>query len=130
MKDPGKSVVIGSRNGIRFMIMASCARYGQPEHSLRHGVYLFIDEIRCKLPCIPFVEPFGTDGEEAGRDKMFLPLGIVLCRKQITGNLLPDKLIVRLVSVEGINDIVTIAPRLRERCVDLLATRFRVASHV
>ncbi len=70
-------------------------------------------------------------GQEAGRDD---PLGVGrvgrLCCQEVAGHLLAQELVVRLVGVEGVDDVVAVEVRLGDGIVGRAAVGVGVPRHV
>ena len=64
---------------------------------------------------------------------MPIALGIVLGGQQVAGDLLGKKTIVRRVAIEGLNHIIPITPRMRERGIaaeTVVAVGFAIARDI
>ena len=99
------------------------------EEGARGRVDLLVDHVQHELAVVLGVVGLAAEGEEAGRDQLVGAAAVVLRRQQIAGDLLADELIVRLVGVEGGDDVVAIAPGLGIGEVGL-AARLGEAGHV
>ena len=117
LEDAGQRVVVARGDGIEFMVVAAGASKRHAHEGASQRVELFVDDVHLHLPPVILGEHFGPNAEETGGNVARVP-----CRfrfvserlQQVAGNLFPDKLVVRLVLVERINDIVAVA-----ECVDV-----------
>ena len=129
-KDSRQGVVIGRRDRVILVVVAAGARNRQSQHDLAHGVDLLVHQVHLELARIAFVESLGAHGQKSRGDEMFLPNVIRLGGQHVPGDLFPNEFVVGLVRVEGIEDVVAVAPGMRVGDVDVLAGRFRVAGDV
>ena len=130
LEDAGQRVVIARGNGIELVIVATRATHGQAQRRARGHVDLLVHLLHDESLAIALVQALGPDGEEAGGDQQFVALRGVLGGQQVAGHLLAEKAVVGFVGIEGGDDVVAVAPRLREGIVALLAGGLRVARHV
>ena len=112
------------------MIVATGTRHRNAENHASCRIDLLIDKVGLKLTRVSFDESLGTDGQESGRDQLFREFFVILGGDQVACDLFADKLVIRFVIVEGVNDIVSVAPGIWKSHVDFFATGFCVASDV
>ena len=129
-EDARQCIVVALGDWIELMIMAASTGDGEPEEGLRHGVDLFIDEVHGELAAVALVVALGPDGEEARSNDLLALLALVLILQEVTSNLLLDELVIGLVFIEGLNDVVAIAPGMRVEDVGLLATGFGISGDI
>ncbi len=55
------------------------------------------------------LEVFQTDGEKAGGNQLFIALRVALCREKITRYLFLKKSVIRFISIERVDHIVTVS---------------------
>ena len=129
-EDAGQRVVVALREGVEGMIVAAGAGEREPEHRLRHHVDLLIDEVHLELPPIALVEPFRPEREEARGNDLPRLVGRSRVLEQVAGDLGLEEVVVGHVVVEGFDDPIAVAPRMRKGQIRLLAARFGVAGDV
>ena len=100
-EDAVKGVVVGSRNRIELMVMATRAGNGQSKETLSRRIDTLIDGVVIVLETLP-------DGDEAEGSEARVVLGQV--RQTVGGKLLDDELVVRLIGVERVDDVIAIGP--------------------
>ena len=112
-EDSGQCVVIGGRDGVELVVVASSTANSQSEERPADGVDLFVDDVHLHFARIVFGEHLGSDYQEAGGDDAFEScLGRGIVGEQIAGELFADELVVGQVRVEGIDDVVSVSKRI------------------
>ena len=101
-EDAVKGVVVGGRNRVELVIMATRAGYRQAKEALRRRIDALVDGIVIVLETLP-------DGDEAEGREARVVLGQV--RQTVGSELLDDELVVRFISVERVDDVVAVSPR-------------------
>ena len=113
-ENAGERVVVARGDGVVLVIMATRAADAEAHHCCAHHVDLVGDHVHREI-VIHCLGRLGAEREEAGGHEMPIALGIVLGGQQVAGDLLGKKTIVRRVAIEGLNHIIPITPRMRER---------------
>ena len=129
-EDSREGVVVLLRNRVELVIVATRAGDGETEHALGGGVELLVGEVHLKLGISPRIVAFGADGEVTGGNKIFTALDVIGRGKQVAGDLLGEEAVVGLVFVEGLDDIVAVAPGVRVKDVRFFAARFGVTRDI
>ncbi len=123
-----KRVVVLGGNRIVLVIVTARAAHAQAQHGLAEVIDGVIDrEVHVLLR--HDAETLGNR-QVAGGHGVAPALGIVLVRQQIPGDLLAQKLVVRLVAIEGINHVVAIEVSLRHRVIRAVAGAIGIAHHI
>ncbi len=113
-EDSGHLVIIFGGDRVEFMVVATGAICGQAEESFCSDFDLVIDHVVTLEGQIFLGEGLFAQGEEArGHDAPVADAGLGISSKDVTGELLADKLVIRHVVIEGLYDIVAIAPCVR-----------------
>ena len=122
-------VIIARRDGIEFVIVTACAAQAQAQHGLTQRVDRVLDR---QVVIILRVESEAAGDREitGGRRAFRVQLARAASREDVPGDLLAQELVVRFVRVEGIDDVIAIAPRERHRVVRSLARSIRVAHDI
>ena len=68
LEDPGQCVVVGSRDWVELVVVASRTAKGQAQKCLADGVQLFIDDVHLHFAGIILGEHLGAEHQEAGGD--------------------------------------------------------------
>ena len=105
-EDAVEGVVIGGRDRVELVVVATGARDGEAEEALRRGVDALVDGVVVVLEAL-------ADGDEAERGEARVVLGEV--GQSVGRELFDDELVVRLVGVEGVDDVVAVGPGTVER---------------
>ena len=113
-ENPGEGVVIPRRNRVELVVVTSRTRHGLREEPFRHHVQLFVHDIHAKLLLILFFQVRVAQHQERGGHEVTRSLDGIVRGQQVAGNLLADELVERHVSVERINHVVAVPPRLLE----------------
>src|SRR5437879_1028399 len=107
-------VVICLGNRVEFMIMAPRASHSQPEKSATggtHHVVQFIGTLRCGQNGVRAFDLVpGASNQKARRS---------ILAEEISGELLENEAIIRLILVESLNDIIAIKPGRWARIIHL-----------
>ena len=115
-----------------FVVVATRARDAQAHHRRADDVDLIIDDIHCKI-LIHGHCGFRADCQKPGRDELAIALFGGFGRQQVAGDLLGQEALVRDVVIEGLDDVVAVAPRVGKCRVApeaIVAVRFPVARDV
>ena len=102
----------------------------QAQESPPGRIDLLIDDVHLHLGFINFGQHLGTDGQESGRDQLLVPLGLAGDRKQVTGQLLGDEAVERLIGVERVDDVVAVSPGRGEEVIGFESGGVGVADEV
>ena len=100
-EDAVEGVVVGGRDRVELMVVATRAGDGQAKEALRRGVDALIDGVVVVLETL-------ADGDEAEGGEARVVLGQV--GQSVGGELFDDELVVGLVGVEGVDDVIAIGP--------------------
>ena len=131
-EDAGERVVVASGDGIRFVIVASGTADTESEDAAADDVDLIGNDIHFEI----FVHRLcglGTQREKARGNELAVPLLRRGCRNQITGNLFCQETVIGQVIVDGADDIITVAPRVRKAWIaaeTIIAIRFSVTRNI
>ena len=123
-EDAVEGIVVGGRNRVELVVMATRAGDGQPEEALGRRVDAFVDGVVVVLETL-------ADSDEAEGGETRVVLGQV--RQAVGGELLNDELVVGLVGIERVDDVVAVGPGSLEGldgAVTLQALRVRVTGGV
>ena len=129
-EDRGQRVIVGGRQRIELVVVAATAADRHPEKRPSQRVNLFVDDVHLQLPHVRLGEHPRADREEPGRGEVLDPLGFARGGQQVSGKLLDEELVERLVGVERVHDVVAITPRVAIRDVLVQSVGVRVASHI
>ena len=130
-EDRCHGIVVFGRNGIELVVVAASAAQRESHEDLRRRVDLLIDHVVLHLDLVLLDQGLRPNCQESSRDDAFLVDPIApFRRQQVTCKLLDDELIERGVAVEGVDDVVAIAPCVRHLDVVVQTRRVRVARHV
>ena len=114
-EDARQRVVVGREDRIELVVVAPGAGDGQPEKRLGRRVDLLVHDIVFLLDRIALRQRHRPQREETGRDDSAeIDRGAGGRRQQVSGDLLADELVIRQVFVEGVDDVVPVAPRVAE----------------
>ncbi len=106
-KDAVERVVVGLRGGVVLVVVAARAAQREPEQSSADRVNGILDN-QVEVGVLVIAVALGL-GQEAGRDD---PLGVGRvrrpCCQEVAGHLLAQELVVRLIGVEGVDDVVAV----------------------
>ena len=109
----GERIVILSRNRIEFMIVAARAGERESQKSASGHVDLIINDVGQHLFLVGVAGAPFADGHDAGGNHFaWIEPGRLIRRQNVTGDLLPDELVIRQIAVEGVYDPVAIPIRL------------------
>ena len=133
LEDAGQCVIVARGDGIKFVVVAASASKRHAHEGAAQRVELFVDDVHLHLPPVILGEHLGADTEESGGNVTRVP-----CRfrfvsgrlQQVAGDLFPDKLVVRLILVERIDDVVAVAERVDVREVFVEAITVGIAGDV
>ncbi len=129
IEDAVQGVVIAHRDGVELVIVAAGTAEGETENGLAERVDGVIDS---EVEVAGDVEAEAArDGEVAGGDDQLAPLFLrQLGRQDVAGDLLAEELVVGFIVVEGIDDVVAIAPGVGDGEVGGLAGRVGIAHDI
>ena len=109
LEDPGERVVIGGRDRVELMVVATRAADCQTHEDATNRVDLFVDDVHFHLQRIVLGEHLRPDHKEAGGGEPVVVDGFVPgFRKQVACDLLLEKLVVGFVGVERLDHVVAI----------------------
>ena len=125
-KEREKAVIVGLGNRVDFVVMTAgttnrqtqkgiCRRLENIIHIIKPGLFLVDGFV---IPQAKSIVSGGNDIVRYGRIEF------------VTGKLLHYKLIIRLVVVEGSDDIIAIAPHKRFRVIPFIAVGFGIANDI
>ena len=100
-EDAVQRVVVGGRDRVELMVVATGAGDGQAQETLRGGVDALVDGVIVVLEAL-------ADGDETERGEARVVLREV--GEAVGGELLDDELVVRLVGIESIDDVIAVGP--------------------
>ena len=129
LEDAVQGVVIRRRDRIVLVVVAAGTPQGQPQKRLTHrvdgvleGQVVIILGVEAEAP--------GNGQKTRGRHALRIPLTRAISGQQIPGYLLGDELEVRLVGIEGVDDVVPVAPSHRHGIVGRLARGVGIPDHI
>ena len=126
-------VVVALADGVELVIVATGAGHGQPHERLRHHVHLVVRPLHPVFPRIHRLVAVLDEAVVRGRDDGLVQAAVRVepgLGQQVAGQVLADELVVGHVGVERPDQVVAIAPRLRDVRVALAAVRLAVAYQV
>ena len=123
VKDAGERVVILVRDRVKFVIMTARTTESHRHDCATEGVDLLVDDVGAFFDRVFFGEDFRADGEEAGR-------GEIRFGQEIASELFAQEDVVGQIAIEGVDDVVAIAERIRVRVVLVTAVGITVAGNV
>ena len=129
-KDPGQRVVVTRRNRIELVIVTTGASDGQPENGARCHVDHLVGHVHRIQHPVRLVEIVGAQSEKPRRGHLLAPLPVGFGGQQIAGDLLADEPIVGLIAVEGVDDVIAVAPGHRKGIVQRSAHGFAIAGDI
>jgi hypothetical protein len=130
-EDAGQAVVVGRRDGIELVVVAAGTADRQAEEGPAHDVDLFIHDVQPRLFLVRLGQRLGIDHEEAsGHDPPRRQADVIRGRQQVARQLLDNELIVGRVAVEGIDDVIAIAPGVAHDGVGVVGRGVRMADDV
>ena len=112
------------------MIMTACAACRKRKNGTARNVNLFVHNVHAILLAIILIEIHGSQCEKACGHILLITLAIILRRQEIASDLLSDKDVIRLVRIEGVDDIVAVTPRIWKGKISRASHRFTVADNV
>ena len=133
LEDAGQRVIVARGDGIKFVVVAAGASKRHAHEGAAQRVELFVDDVHLHLPPVILGEHLGPDAEESGGNVTRVPCRFRLVTgrlQQVAGDLFPDKLIVRLVLVERVDDVVAVSERVDIREVFVEAVAVGIAGDV
>ena len=110
-EDAGQRVVVARGDGVVFVIVAPRAGDAKAHHCRAHHVDLVRHHVHREI-VVHCLGGLGAEREETGGDEMTITLGILLGGQEIAGDLLREEAVVRRVSVEGVDHVIAITPRV------------------
>ena len=110
------------------MVVAAGAADRQPEKGLADIVERILDRDVFQIVRAHANAP--RDGHVAGGNFLFPPRRLIAGRKQVAGDLLAHKLVIRLVVVEGIDDVVAVLEGFRHGEISGVPGGVRVAHEI
>ena len=113
-ENPGDSVVVLLRHRIKFVVMAARAAERESEKGTSHRIDLLVGRIEPEFLLVAFGEHLWTEREKGCSDQLIRSLLIRLPRQKVTGDLRPDKIVVGKITIECIDNPISITPRLIE----------------
>ena len=127
-----KRIVVPRGDGIGLVIVTARAADAQPEDATADGIDLIGDDIHLEV-LVHGLRGFRADGQEAGGNELTVTLLGSGGRQQVPGDLLGEKAVIRQVLIEGLNNIIPVAPSVGEAGVAaqaVVAVRLRVTGHI
>jgi hypothetical protein len=76
-ENAGEAVVVGRGDGVELMVVTAGTAEREAEEGAPEGVDLLINDVHLHLGFIDFREDLRSDGQEAGRDELFVPLVLI-----------------------------------------------------
>ena len=120
LKHAVQRIIIGQRHRIELVVVASGTTQRQTQKGLTHRVDGVLEGQVVVILRVE-AEPPRNGQESGGRHAFGIPVPGSLPGQQVPGDLLRNKLKVGFVGIEGIDDVVPIAPGHRHRIVGSLA---------
>ena len=124
---------VGLADRVELVVVAAGAGDREPEEGLADHVdlvvdvtHLFVDRVHGLVAVLDHAEMPGAEGGLVELFRGVEARGV----QQVTGQLLTDELVVRDVRIEGSDEIVAVAPGLRDGRVAFAAVGIRVADQV
>ena len=124
---------VGLADGVEFMVVAAGAGHRETEEGLADDIDLVVHVADLLVDGVDRLEAMFDHAEVAGAEGGFVqPLCRVDAggRQEVAGELLADKLVVGDIGVEGADQVIAIAPRLRDGGVAFAAVGVGVADEV
>ena len=112
------------------MVVAAGAGDRHAEKRATRDVDLVVDDVVLELLSLFRIDPLRADCQETCGNQVPIVLGGIPGREQVAGNLFDDEPIVRLVFIQGVDDVIAIPPGVAVRNVALFAGRFAEADDV
>ena len=131
-EDAGQGVVIVVADRVELVVVAAGTAQREAHHRAAQRVELLVDDVHFHFRFVDFGEHFRTDGQKTRRDDPLVPRRLIdsLRWKQVAGNLVDQKLIVRLVFVERIYNVIAIPPGVAVMDVFVESVRIGVTGDV
>ena len=106
-----QAVVVFRGNGIEFVVVATCAGHSKSQKGAGGDVDLLIDNVVEHLDLVLLGDELGAEGEEAGRDEAAdVDVIWLIGGQEVSGDLFAHELIVGQIAIEGLDDVIAIAP--------------------
>ena len=121
-----QAVVVAVEDGVELVIVAAGAAVGEAEEGGADGVGDVVEQFLPALHEVACVALVGEVAVEPGSDERGGVAGVEF----VAGDLLADEAVVRLVLVEGVDDVVAVAPDVGAGLVALEALAVGVAGEV
>ena len=121
-----KTVVIALGERLELMIVAARAAHGQAKKSQRGGIGNIVERVVAALFLVGTVHHIRAEKIEAGGRERLGVAG----PEFVAGDLLADKTVVRLIVIEGANNVVPVTPRMRAYGIVLKAIGLGEAGEV
>src|ERR1700722_14142616 len=133
LEDAVEGVIVLGAHGVIFVIVTTGTADCHTQEALAKSVDRILDSeevIRHHIET-----KAASNREIAGSSDKFRIMFAVgprweLCGKNVAGQLLRDKPIVRLIGIEGIDDVVAISPGIRNRIVRRFTSGIGIANHI
>ena len=130
-EDGGHLVIVFGGDGIELVIVAAGAGNSEAHEGARGDIDLIVDYVIALERKIFLSEGFFTESEKAsGDDAAITYAGVGIGRENIAGELLTHEFVVRHVVVEGLDDVIAIAPGMGITMVFIAAGGIGVAHDV
>ena len=110
VEDPRDGVVIGLRDRVELVVVASSTGDRHSQKCATRHIDLVIDHIHLELIDVAVDRRFGTDCQKARGDNQLIVFIRVLGRQHVTRQLFNNEFVVWLIRIERIDDIVSIPP--------------------
>ena len=126
VEEAAEGVVVALQDGVELVVVAAGALHAGAEEDVAGGVGDVVQDVlplAAGVAVIVFVDPMAEVAE--GRERVG-----VAGEEFVAGDLLLHEAVVRLVLVEGLDDVVTVAPGGRAEIVDAKAVAVGVAHEV
>ena len=126
-----QGIIIPRLNGIEFMIMATCARNGQPQKRSARDVDLFIPNVHDHLALVRLRQRLRPQSQKPRSHYAPRINGLPRRRRhQVPSHLLAHELVIGHIAVERVDHIVAIAPRVGIPVIFIVASRVRITRHI
>src|SRR5262249_7909757 len=113
-EDGSQAVVVPGGDRVELVVVTAGAGDGEAEDAPRHDIDLLVDDVIKHFYLILFGDELWAKRQESGGDHApFVDRLFRGRRQEIAGDLLAHEGVIGDVAVERIDDVVTIAPRIR-----------------
>ncbi len=129
-QDARHGVVVAGGDGIELVVVTAGAADRHAEEGAAQRIELLIDDVHAQHPLVLLLVVRGSEHEKSGGGDLAAALRGVFKRQHISGDLLADHAVDGCVASDGVEDVVTEAPRVFEGQRAPAARGFGKACHV